>query len=656
MLDLIRLGLDGFGSYDKLDLPLKEPGTFFITGPTGSGKSTIPWAVYYLLSGKPLRKKSEFTSVKDYSNKVLGRGHDIQLDYINNGKMCKIREIRGRKSKIEGEQDGLYYYVDGEDCRGARDQETRINILKDLCVSPEDIKNISMLGRRQSQAMIQGTSAERGAVLVEVYKLDKYDEAIKSCTQESKDLSSGIKSLEGKIKDYEESTNSLRDSLQSDEVEEISEDEIDSAKQKIISTKEKLKKIREKDREVRDILSKIGTLRKQQNNLRDLNTEIDALEKELDTLSRPSRTFQVLEKVLGEVQEKKAVAKSEIEKLREDLTRIKKLKNKCPINEKDCPANVPRDYKEQMVHDCTESIEVNEEVGRDLEEEAKSLREEKESIEKYEELIRQLKNKNSAKEMITVSEVPDDKEATKNLKKCDDGLKRGNQRLEELQDEHEALLLKRQAYLDREKFQQKIADTIEEKESNLREFRQELDSLNIDLQYAATAASLFHKAKLYKIDLILELLNENANHILNRISDGERQLTIVSQKKDAQGKKTLDKLGILVSDSYKTLPVELVSDGQEMQVGLAVLLGMWKTSGDLTDKSVSFLWLDEVFGPLDSDTIDRVFETVVELSKEFGARSIYIISHRNLDIRLFDWKWKTEIEDGVSELITESLN
>ena len=156
--------------------------------------------------------------------------------------------------------------------------------------------------------------------------------------------------------------------------------------------------------------------------------------------------------------------------------------------------------------------------------------------------------------------------------------------------------------------------------------------------------------KLYKIDLVIQMLNSHLKEILECVSSGEYKAEFSSQRDSANKKKKLDKIGINVYDSYKMIPIELCSGGQSTEVGLAVLLSTWKTANLISQKGVSSLWLDEVFGPLDEEVINRVFDSVIDVASSLGATTINIISHRELDSRLFDYVWDVKRENGLTQV------
>ena len=112
-------------------------------------------------------------------------------------------------------------------------------------------------------------------------------------------------------------------------------------------------------------------------------------------------------------------------------------------------------------------------------------------------------------------------------------------------------------------------------------------------------------------------------------------------------RKMLDRIDLVVSDAYKTLPINMWSGGQITQVGLAVLLAVFKTARELSDATMDCIWLDEPFGPLDQESVNTVFESMVSLISGLSG-SIKIISHKDLDSRLWDHKWSTEFLNGIT--------
>ena len=252
--------------------------------------------------------------------------------------------------------------------------------------------------------------------------------------------------------------------------------------------------------------------------------------------------------------------------------------------------------------------------------------------------------------MTKLSEMKKLQEQNEKLRKYRDLIIIRKDRLEKLHSKKEEMLSKITIAQQKEELRERVNNTLEEKEQRIQKLKKQIRNKSIEVQYLSGALAVFKKMKMYKIDLVLQLLNTHLKTILDRISDGEYKAEFTSQKQTADKKKTLDKINIVVYDSYKMLPIELCSGGQSTEVGLAVLLSVWKTANAISQKSVSSLWLDEVFGPLDTDIINRVFDSVIDIIKEMGATSVKIISHQDLDSRLFDDFWYAYRKNGISRI------
>jgi len=171
-----------------------------------------------------------------------------------------------------------------------------------------------------------------------------------------------------------------------------------------------------------------------------------------------------------------------------------------------------------------------------------------------------------------------------------------------------------------------------------------------DSRYLAAAVSIFKKAKLYKVDTILDLLNINIKDQLEKMSSPYKAV-FVSQKMDSRGKKALDQLSIDVYNGYVWVPLELISGGQEDQIGVAILLSIFKTAHDMSGKSINCLFLDEPFGQVSSTKINGIVKSVFSLAKDLGASSIKMVTHRtDFDEQLVDHILEVTSEDGISIL------
>ena len=644
MIDLQKLKLDGWMSYDNAIFKLNKPGLTRINGEIGSGKSAILEAIFYLLFGKTLRGKE---SVDNLVNKILHHGYDIKLWFSIDGIPYVIREVRGRPKH------GLYFYKYDKDLRGKSDPETRKIILQTLGMTADDFRSISFLGQRQTQLLVEGKPAERASAIVDIFALSKYDELINTCDADLKEAIQEKKTLAADLERYAQELESLESSLLDDEDEkDIDPKDLTALEYKMDSIAKKVSKIRVLAQQIQHIITKADTLDEQRQRVRKLSIEIKNLKAEREKYDKPDSDLKEIEELLDDLQQEHAEATHKLKRAVREIENAKAMTNTCPINAKSCPANIPLENKEAIISRFTAQAKKAKQDGQTFEVDIKKAQKTKNLIRTYETIESAIQNKQAA-----IIEVQDAEleginiaEEKQKLKKYTESINIGNEKLSELVNERTELKSALAVYAEKKSIREKIDNALEEKEQSVVNLRAQVNKKSIEAQYLAGALAVFKKMKMYKIDLVLQLLNTHLKEILEKISDEEYKAEFISQRTGSDKKKKLDKIGILVYDSHKVLPIEVCSGGQATEVGLAVLLSTWKTANSISQKGVSSLWLDEVFGPLNEEIINRIFDAVVEIAHDLGATSINIISHRDLDSRLFDHFWDLERIDGITNV------
>lgn len=646
MIDLDTLHLDGWLSYDKAKIKLNSKGVTLIHGKIGAGKSAILEAIFYLLFGKTLRGKD---SVNSLPNKILAHGYEIALDFRIDGVSYKIKEIRGRVDK------GLYFYKEGELERGESDPDTRKKILDTLGISASEFESIAFLGQKQSQTLVEGTPGDRAKALVAIFGLNRYDASIKRCTELIKELNQRVGEQSQKVAQVTDEVanlhSMLKDTVEPDP-EEIrkKKDKLKKVTEAIDSTETKLSRLHELIEKSKHTIGMADAMAVQLEKAETIQMELEQLKKKVKQQKWPEEDVEELGLTVTELGQNRARYAAIVEQSNNELNRANEFENVCPVDNKECPADVPRNSKKKVVAACQERIAEAEKALKKIDKEIDVVKQRHQSASEKERLIHVTKSKLATLQALKVDQVPDTKEAESTLKKCKEALAIGGNRLKELHEAQGVLRIDIGTEAKAKDIKQRIMNSIEQREKQVEEQKTKLEELALENKYLAASLSVLKKTRMYKIDLVLKLLNQYVNEVLDRISDSEYKAQFVSQQSDAKGDKILDKIGILVSDSYKTIPVELCSGGQRDEVGLSVLLSTWKAAYALSSKSVSSLWLDEAFGALDQETIDRVFQSVVDVAAELGARTVKIISHRNLDSRLFDDVWNIKIRDGISTI------
>ncbi|MFK8795330.1 AAA family ATPase [Planococcus plakortidis] len=123
----------------------------------------------------------------------------------------------------------------------------------------------------------------------------------------------------------------------------------------------------------------------------------------------------------------------------------------------------------------------------------------------------------------------------------------------------------------------------------------------------------------------LEQILEAANERLKHLSNGQFQL-MRSDRQEARGKQS--GLGLDVYDAYtgQTRDVKTMSGGEKFNASLCLALGMADVIQSFEGNvSIETMFIDEGFGSLDEESLNKAIETLVDLQR--SGRMIGVISH-----------------------------
>ena len=123
----------------------------------------------------------------------------------------------------------------------------------------------------------------------------------------------------------------------------------------------------------------------------------------------------------------------------------------------------------------------------------------------------------------------------------------------------------------------------------------------------------------------LEQILEAANERLKHLSNGQFHLTR-SDRQEARGKQS--GLGLDVYDAYtgQARDVKTMSGGEKFNASLCLALGMADVIQSFEGNvSIETMFIDEGFGSLDEESLNKAIETLVDLQK--SGRMIGVISH-----------------------------
>ncbi|MFZ8845301.1 AAA family ATPase [Thermoflexus sp.] len=126
------------------------------------------------------------------------------------------------------------------------------------------------------------------------------------------------------------------------------------------------------------------------------------------------------------------------------------------------------------------------------------------------------------------------------------------------------------------------------------------------------------------IEAILPEIEEEANRILHRLTDGRLTVRFRSQRETKEGnvRETLD---ILISDEGEERPYENFSGGEKFRVDFAIRLALSRILARRSGTPLRLLVVDEGFGSQDQAGRERLIEALNAIKDEFAT--ILVISH-----------------------------
>lgn len=162
-------------------------------------------------------------------------------------------------------------------------------------------------------------------------------------------------------------------------------------------------------------------------------------------------------------------------------------------------------------------------------------------------------------------------------------------------------------------------------EEQLRTVELEMHKLEVSRPVYQTLTQWYHRDGIPAliIDNAIPAIEELANEILAKLSDGRMSLKLVTQKLTGSGiSETLD---IIVSDREGERSYENWSGGEQMRIALALRVGLGQFLARRAGASVRTLFLDEVCGPLDTEGKDALIDCIGRLGELFDT--IFLITH-----------------------------
>ncbi|MDP2744125.1 MAG: SbcC/MukB-like Walker B domain-containing protein, partial [Dehalococcoidia bacterium] len=127
------------------------------------------------------------------------------------------------------------------------------------------------------------------------------------------------------------------------------------------------------------------------------------------------------------------------------------------------------------------------------------------------------------------------------------------------------------------------------------------------------------------IELALPEIEEEANRLLQLMSDNRFSLRIDTQRPTKSGKGTVETFDIKVADELGTRGYEMFSGGEAFRIDLALRLALSKVLARRAGAPMRTLVIDEGFGTQDVSGREKLVEAINSIQDEFDK--IIVITH-----------------------------
>lgn len=127
------------------------------------------------------------------------------------------------------------------------------------------------------------------------------------------------------------------------------------------------------------------------------------------------------------------------------------------------------------------------------------------------------------------------------------------------------------------------------------------------------------------IETAIPEIEEEANRILSRMTDGRMHVKFETQRDVRSGVGTIETLDIKISDELGTRSYEMFSGGEGFRVNFAIRIALSRLLVHRAGTRLQTLVVDEGFGSQDQDGRERIVEAIQAIEAEF--EKILIITH-----------------------------
>lgn len=192
------------------------------------------------------------------------------------------------------------------------------------------------------------------------------------------------------------------------------------------------------------------------------------------------------------------------------------------------------------------------------------------------------------------------------------------------------------------------ADEISKQEAVIRDIEKSLAALEEKEEYLKFWEVGFgdRGLKSFLLDSVVQQLNEQANHYLAYLTDGEIRVSI-STRTILKGGGEREKLNVKVYSKDGMQEYLGSSGGERRRVDLSMLLALRELAKTRLEQTFDLLFVDEVFDKVDKSGIERVIHLLAQQTDD----SVFVISHDSSLMDAFEEVITVEKTDKLSKIV-----
>ncbi len=693
----VKLQLHNFLSYkEPQPLDFQSFNLAVLSGNNGVGKSSILEAMTWAIWGQT-RAASD--------DELIHQGeHGMWVEFIFEHEGGLYRIVRKRELKKSAGQSFLELQtktqkklllddVGWQSIAEVTLKATNEKIIRILKIPYEIFVNSSYLRQGHADEFTIKTPSERKEILSEILDLNLYEELSQKARQKARSSEEKIKMLTFQMEDLQAEVSrkgvvEKQLSLASEQFSQLSK--------KHQKLKETIRGLEKQSREHEVINERLGNLRNQFGRLRteaeNLNeekakilAEKKSIAEQLKNKEKILKNFAALEvlekqnnqanlkfreqaKILQELR----VLENLKEKLNEDVSRIEKIAL-CPMCRR------PMKKKEASVIVAHLEKEFAQKYSPRLKKLQLLLKKINYNESLHTKIQKQLEDLSTSREQKQILDL-----AENNLKNAQTNLKNIQERLEQIKKEAEKIsrdgkkLKAKQSKLEKASVQwqeKKVEEEqinnqvlelqnflgglkqeliqIQSQEKELKSLQKEIRDFQKEIANYEELALAFGKKGIQAmiIETALSSIEEGANGLLGKITDGRMSLKFITQKerKAAQSEEDLiETLEIKIADELGERDYEMYSGGEAFRINFAIRIALSKLLAARAGTHLKFLVIDEGFGMLDSAGRDDLVAAINSIAGEF--EKILVITHLQELKDLFPTKIEVTKDENGSQI------